>query len=79
MSNYAVMPMNDYKNACDKIREKCLESDTITSGELSKKIDDVYETGVAFAKDIADTQIQDINAHLNNIIAVQERLIGGAE
>lgn len=46
MSN-AVMPLSDYKNACDKIREKTESTDTIKSGDLADKIDEVYEAGKA--------------------------------
>ena len=44
MSN-AVMPLSDYVNACDTIREKTNSTDTIKSGELANKIDEVYEAG----------------------------------
>ena len=44
MSN-AVMPISDYKNTCDVIREKIGKTDTIKSGELADKIGDVYEKG----------------------------------
>ena len=46
MSN-AVMPLSDYVNACDTIREKTNSTDTIKSGELANKIDEVYESGKA--------------------------------
>ena len=45
MSKNAVMPLDDYKNACDNIREKTETTDLITSGELSEKINEVYEAG----------------------------------
>ena len=45
MSN-AVMPLSDYKNACDKIREKTDSTDIIKSGELANKVNEVYEKGI---------------------------------
>lgn len=45
MSNYAVMPITDYANTCDAIREKTNISDVIKSGELSEKVSDVYNAG----------------------------------
>lgn len=47
MSKNAVMPLADYKNACDNIREKTETTEAIKSGELSEKINDVYEAGQA--------------------------------
>lgn len=45
--NRAVMPITDYENTCDKIREKTETTDLIKSGELPDKIDEVYESGKA--------------------------------
>lgn len=47
MIKQAIMPLNDYVDICDKIREKTEIEDVITSGELSEKIDAVYEAGQA--------------------------------
>ena len=47
MSKKAVMPLNEYVSACDKIREKTETTDLIKSGELPEKIDEVYEAGKA--------------------------------
>lgn len=47
MIKQAIMPLNDYVDICDKIREKTETEDVITSGELSEKIDDVYKVGQA--------------------------------
>ena len=44
MSN-AVMPLSDYKDTCDKIREKTNITDKIKSGELADKVNEVYEKG----------------------------------
>ena len=44
MSN-AVMPLSDYKDTCDKIREKTASTDNIKSGELADKVNEVYEKG----------------------------------
>lgn len=41
----AVMPLKHYKYACDKIREKTGEEDTITSGHLGMYVDLVYGSG----------------------------------
>ena len=46
MSN-AVMPLSDYKNTCDVIREKIGKTDKIKSGELADKVTEVYEAGKA--------------------------------
>lgn len=45
--NRAVMPITDYENTCDKIREKTETTDLIKSGELPEKIEAVYENGKA--------------------------------
>lgn len=50
MSKYAVMPLSDYDNACDKIREKTETTGTIVSGEWANKVDEVYEAGVEAGK-----------------------------
>ncbi len=43
--SYAVMPLADYKAACDKLREKTETTELIKSGELPQKIDEVYQEG----------------------------------
>ncbi len=45
MSDRAVMPLSDYVSACDNIREKTQITEMIKSGELSEKIEEVYEAG----------------------------------
>ena len=45
MTEYAVMPLADYVNSCDKIREKTETTENIKSGEMPGKIDEVYEAG----------------------------------
>ena len=45
MSRPAIIPLEDYKDGCDAIREKVGTADTIKSGELRKKVYDVYEAG----------------------------------
>lgn len=50
MSEFAVMPLSDYKSACDKIREKTETTDSIISRDLSNKVDDVYSAGVEAGK-----------------------------
>ena len=44
MSN-AVMPLTDYVAACDAVREKTGSADTIKSGEMPDKINDVFKSG----------------------------------
>lgn len=45
MSEYAVMPVTDYINTCEKIREKTSSTAVIKSGEMADKIEKVYEKG----------------------------------
>ena len=45
MKDYAVMPLTDYSNICDKVREKTATTENIKSAELSEKIEKVYEAG----------------------------------
>ena len=42
----AVMPLEDYTSACDRIREKTGTTEAIKSGELKDKIDSVYLSGI---------------------------------
>lgn len=52
MSKLAVMPLEDYQNACREVRS-CLGDDgLIKSGELSQKINIVYNSGIAFGSDM---------------------------
>ena len=41
----AIMPLEHYQNACDKIKEKTNTEDLIKSGELTEKIVRVFEVG----------------------------------
>ena len=43
--SFAVMPIEDYKNTCDKVREKTGSEETIKSGELAGEVDKVFEKG----------------------------------
>lgn len=43
--SYAVMPMADYKNVCDKVREKTNTTEVIKSGEMAEKVEEVYAAG----------------------------------
>ena len=45
MSKKAVMPLTDYENACEIIREKTGTDALIKSGELTDKINKVFEQG----------------------------------
>lgn len=43
--SFAVMPLADYKNTCDKVREKTGTEDAIKSGELAGEVEKVFEAG----------------------------------
>ncbi len=45
MNEFAVMPLNDYRNICDAIREKTATTENIKSGDMPEKINEVYESG----------------------------------
>ena len=45
MSNKALISLDDYVTACDKIREKTGTTDLIKSGDLATKIEEVYSAG----------------------------------
>lgn len=45
MNRNAVMPLDDYKNVCDKVREKLGTEDLIKSGEMPERIEAVYDEG----------------------------------
>ncbi len=45
MSEYAVMPLEDYANICDTVREKTATIGSIKSGELAEKISTVFKKG----------------------------------
>lgn len=45
MSKHAVMPLTDYVNVCDALREKTGTTDVIKSGDIPKKVNDVYDMG----------------------------------
>lgn len=45
MSEHAVMPLADYVATCDAIREKTGSTESIKSGELAEKVNDVHEAG----------------------------------
>lgn len=47
MSKHAVMPLTDYINACNTVREKTGDTDVIKSGDLPQKIEGVYSKGYA--------------------------------
>lgn len=46
MNEYAVMPLNDYVNTCDMIRQKTKGTSAIKSGDLPEKVGDVFNAGV---------------------------------
>ena len=60
MSDTAVMPLNDYVSACDKIREKTGKTELIKSGELAERIDDVYRKGTEFGAEQGDSVFLDL-------------------
>ena len=45
MSKYAVMPLSDYVDTCDVIREKTQNPNAITSSEMPMKVREVFYTG----------------------------------
>lgn len=45
MNEYAVMPLDDYKDMAEKIREKTQTNDSIKSGDVPQKIESVFEAG----------------------------------
>lgn len=52
MSDYAVMPMADYQDICDAVREKTGKSDLITSGIMADEISGIKAGGeVKYAAD----------------------------
>lgn len=50
MSEHAVMPIADYKNACDTIRSKTGGTEVIKSGEMAEQISGVYDKGIEQGK-----------------------------
>lgn len=52
MSEYAVMPLADYKNACDRLREIGKTEDPLKSGDLVTAINMAYDTGLIQGSDI---------------------------
>ena len=65
MSNYAVMPLEDYMNTCVTIREKTNETEPIKSGELADKVDEVYEAGKQAEHKAVWDAIQDYGRRFN--------------
>ncbi|MBR2885549.1 MAG: hypothetical protein IKB93_12320 [Clostridia bacterium] len=45
MSNHAVMPLKDYVDVCEKIRERTGSIDVIKSREMANGVNEVYEAG----------------------------------
>lgn len=63
MSEFAVMPLNDYVDTCDSIREKTHRTDDIKSSELPNKIDAVFNAGkLAVLKDSKYMNANEIGA-----------------
>ena len=52
MSKFAVMPLTDYQNACDRIRVLTGSSDLIKSGELEKEINATYSVGASLGEQL---------------------------
>lgn len=61
MSKLAVMPLEDYDNACDRIRNITGGVDLIKSGELVNEIDNVYDVGLSIGKQIALQSLTDVS------------------
>lgn len=66
MSKYAVMPLSDYDNACDKIREKTETAEPIKSGEFAGKVEDVYNEGIEQGKNAEWNAFWDANQQNGN-------------
>lgn len=45
--DYAAMPAQHYKDACNKIREKTKTAEPIKSGKFASKVEDVYNEGIS--------------------------------
>jgi hypothetical protein len=43
--SYAIMPLEDYKATCDKVREKTDTTEVIKSGDMAGKVEEVYKAG----------------------------------
>lgn len=54
----AIMPLTDYQNTCESIRQKTGSTDTIKSGDMPKKINEVYEAGEKSQYDLTWDLIQ---------------------
>lgn len=51
MDQYAIMPYNDYKSACNAIREKTGRADVIKSGDMATEINSITsKTSVGYTK-----------------------------
>ena len=57
MSKHAVMPLTDYINACNTVREKTGDTDVIKSGDLPQKIEGVYSKGYEEGEDAGDKAV----------------------
>lgn len=57
MSDYAVMPMTDYQDICDAVREKTGKSDLITSGIMADEISGI-EAGGEYPKKFYETNFE---------------------
>jgi hypothetical protein len=66
MSKTAVMPLNDYISACDKIREKTGDTELIKSGELAEKIEAVYQKGTESGAESGDSVFWDLFQNYGN-------------
>ena len=61
MSDYAVMPYQHYKDACDAIRAKGAGSASVKSGDMAAAINSI-SSGVAVLPDISFTHLHDCPA-----------------
>lgn len=52
MIKFAVMPIEDYDNACDRIRNLTGSNDLIKSGGLADKINYTYAVGASLGEGI---------------------------
>ena len=83
MAEYAVMPLADYEDACDAVREKTGGTDVIKSGELGTQIRGISGGGSGEGKVVHFSTSQDSEGYSNpisyHIISAGEDIHFGAD
>lgn len=64
MSRLAIMPLSDYQNLCNNIRDLTGTTGVIKSGDLVQKVGDVAENG---GEDVTD----ETNAYTNKLVTLE--------